>query len=71
MWEGKYGDLIEGQAKGIQQAKMKFNFGSVQNAGDTRVVINDKMLKFHEKDRRVEYRDEWIKKCKNLDMNKI
>lgn len=66
MWGGGYGDLIEGQARGIQQAKMKMNFGSVQNAGDTRVVINDKMLKFHEKDRRVEYREEWIKKCKEF-----
>lgn len=66
MWTGGYGDLLEGQAKGIQQAKMKLNFGSVQNAGDTRVVINDKMLKFHEKDRRVEYRQSWMIKCKEL-----
>lgn len=66
MWGGNYGDLMEKQAKGMQLNKMKMNYMSVQNESDTRVVVNDKMLKFHEKDRREEYRDLWKKKCRAL-----
>lgn len=64
VWQGKYGDLLEAQAKGMQQAKMKMNFSSVQNEDNTSVVINDKMLKFHESDKRVEYRELWLEKYK-------
>lgn len=66
VWTGTYGDLIESQAKGAQQAKMKMNFMSRQNENDTGVVINDKMLKFHESDRREEYRDRWLEKSRDL-----
>ena len=58
-WSGSYGDLLEGQAKSIQKLKMRRNLHSVQDEPDTRVVINDKMLKFHENDRREEYKQKW------------
>ncbi len=66
MWSSSYGDLIEKQAKGIQQAKMKMNLRSTQNVGGTQVVITDSMMKFHENDRREEYRDEWLAKCEKI-----
>lgn len=64
MWSGKYGDLIEKQAREAQKARMKMNYASAQNEPDTRVIVSDQMLKFHENDRRVEYRDLWIERCK-------
>ena len=69
VWQGGYGDMIESQAKGAQQAKMKMNYMSVQNANDTRVVINDKMLKFHESDRREEYKRAWLERCGLLNID--
>ena len=65
-WGGSYGNLLEAQAKGIQQTKMKMNLASVQNIQDTRVVINDSMLKFHEGDRREEYKNKWLERCENF-----
>lgn len=58
-WSGNYGDLLEKQAKEAQRMKMKMNFDTVKDRPDTRVVINDDMLKFHENDRREYYKDEW------------
>ena len=62
MWQGGYGKLIEGQMKGAQIAKMKLNAYSVQDEKNNEVIINDKMLKFHENDRRLFYQNEWLKK---------
>lgn len=66
IWIGNYGDLMEKQAKGMQLNKMKMNVSSVQDENDTRVVVSDVMLKFHEKDRREEYRGIWENKCNKL-----
>ena len=65
-WTGKYGDLVEAQAKGIQITKMKLNFDSAQNKGGTGVVISDSMLKFHENDRRNLYKEKWETKCTKI-----
>lgn len=66
VWTGAYGNLIETQAKKIQQTKMNRNTSSVQGAGDTRVVISDTRLKFHENDRRELYRQMWKDRLKTL-----
>jgi len=58
-WGSGYGDLIEKQAKGVQEKKMAMNFGSIKDEPDSRVVISDTMLKFHENDRRAQFREEW------------
>lgn len=67
MWTGTVGDLIEKQAKEIQKTKMKFRFDSVRDEPDSRVVITDDMLKFHENDRRVQYREEWEERLRITD----
>lgn len=66
VWKGSYGDLLETQAKKIQQIKMKRNTESIQNEGDTRVVISDTRLKFHENDRRALYKQMWIERYKTV-----
>ncbi len=60
---GGIGRGLETLAKRLQQFKMQHNTASLQNEPDTRVIISDDMLKFHENDRRGYYREEWKKKC--------
>jgi hypothetical protein len=62
MWGGAYGDMLEHRAKRIQEKKMSRNYESIKNEPDTRVVIDDTMLKFHENDRRALFREEWKKR---------
>lgn len=62
MWQGQYGNIIENQAREVQKAKMKFNVKSLEKYQDSRVVINDQMLKFHENDRRRDYQKKWEEK---------
>lgn len=65
-WIGNYGDLMEAQAKSIQQTKMNLNFSDPNKTNKLGVIINDNILKFHENDRREQYRDEWLRKCANI-----
>ncbi len=58
-WAGGYGNLLESQAKEMQKRKMSRNYDSVKDAPDSRVVISDSMLKFHENDRREFFRRKW------------
>jgi len=62
MWAGRYGDLINQEAKKIQISKMKFSGSAIDRGSNTGVVISDSMLKFHEQDTRAEYRQEWLQK---------
>jgi len=64
-WKGKYGDLVEKQLCEMQKTKMKMNAYSKQAENDTEVIINDKMLKFHENDRREYYKKKWNELTKN------
>lgn len=60
---GAAGDSAENAARRFQRWHMGRNSASVQNAPDTRVVIDDTMLKFHENDRRTLYRGMWRARC--------
>jgi hypothetical protein len=62
MWEGSYGDMIDLQAKKIQLSKMKFSGKLIDRGEDKGVVISDGVLKFHEKDTRIGYREAWKQK---------
>jgi predicted nucleotidyltransferase len=62
MWEGGYGDAINNQAKQIQLSKMKFSGKEIDRGQDKGVVISDEVLKFHEKDTRISYRNDWQQK---------
>lgn len=64
MWQGKYGDMIDVQAKKIQLSKMKFSGKQIDRGEDKGVVISDQVLKFHEKDTRIAYREAWKQKIK-------
>ena len=52
----RIGDWLEKIAKSIQKIKMSGNRNSLSCKKDTRVIINDEILKFHENDRRDKYR---------------
>ncbi len=68
----KMGDWIERMVKKIQQTKMARNRHSLQHEPDTRVVISDDMLKFHENDRRELYRQKWKERVKEFEpLNKF
>ena len=65
MWRIE-GGRLEKLAKIIQLKKMSANRSSVASQNDTRVIISDTILKFHEQDRRAEYRDQWLEKLNSL-----
>ena len=68
LWSKGYGDLINNEAKKIQLSKIsrsqsllkstKFSDNKSER-NDKGVVISDTILKFHEKDTRLEYRQRW------------
>ncbi len=66
MWTGVYGDMISGEAKKIQISKMKFSGKKIDRGEDKGVVISDQILKFHEKDTRLEYREAWQNKVQSM-----
>lgn len=57
-------DALDSKAKTYQMRRMAQNTGSIQHEPDTRVVISDTMLKFHENDRRAHYRKLWQMVCR-------
>lgn len=61
----KIGDLLEKFFKKIQEGKMKKNTDSWKRE-DTDVIISDQMLKFHEKDRRDKFREEYEENLENI-----
>jgi hypothetical protein len=53
-----FGDWLEKAVKKIQWRKLSFRVKKMAALGDTRVVISEQMLKFHENDRREEFREQ-------------
>lgn len=58
--DNRIADFFELITKKIQLVKMKKNVHSVHPHNDTRVIISDDMLKFHETDRRKYYHDLYL-----------
>jgi hypothetical protein len=59
---GFFGDILEKFFKKIQQKKMSQRKKDLAVVGDSKVIISDTMLKFHENDRRLQYLQEFEKK---------
>ena len=64
--EKKLGDFVEFWFKKIQMAKMRKRSTRWEKNG-TDVVISDQILKFHENDRRLEFREKFENKLENVD----
>jgi len=62
MLRGRLGDATEGWLRKIQKSKMDKNTQSLAQKLGTEVIISDKMLKFHEIDRREEFRKKFNEK---------
>jgi len=57
-----FGESQERLARVFQKRKMARNLSSLASEPDSRVIISDTMLKFHESDRREEFRRAWEEK---------
>lgn len=57
--------FLERPLRRLQEKKFPFQIRELLNQ-DTRVVATDRVLKFHTNDRRAEYRDRWVARCRSL-----
>ncbi len=66
VYGGFFGDLFEKIAKFIQIKKMSQKKKDLAVHNDTKVIIEDNMLKFHENDRRLEFLEKFEKKRQQI-----
>ncbi len=52
----------ERRLKNLQRPRIEQVYGYVASLPDSRVIVNDHMLKFHENDRRQQFHDEWLQR---------
>lgn len=64
MWQGNYGSLLEREAKKLQLTKLKPSLKEKSKLNDKGVVLEEGILKFHEHDARLRYREKWLENCK-------
>lgn len=62
-WGGNYGDLLENQARGLQESMIKKNIKDSSLFDNKRVVYNKHVIKLHQNDDREEVYSKWQKKC--------
>lgn len=62
--------FLERPLRRLQEKKFPFQIRELLNQ-DTRVVATDRVLKFHTNDRRAEYRDRWVAKCRELGVSTL
>ncbi|MDX9893485.1 MAG: hypothetical protein RB292_03660 [Patescibacteria group bacterium] len=71
-WEGLLGgflgDWCSAILKFVQLKKMQLNKTSVASQPDTRVIVSDVMLKFHEGDKRAQYYELWLRRLQSLEI---
>lgn len=65
---GFLGEYAEKILRQWQRQKMHANMESVLKRNDSRVVVHDAMLKFHENDRREYFRQRWKDRCFELNI---
>jgi len=63
---GRFGNLVELFLKKVQIEKMSKNNKSLAKENDTRVIISDNMLKFHENDRRDFYQNKFKQQLEEI-----
>jgi len=61
-----FGNSIELSLKKLQLKILPERLKRISTEQNTNVVLNDKVLKFHVRDKRVYYRDKWKTLCKNF-----
>ncbi len=66
MLQGKIGQKLEQQMKNWQWEKLKPSLKEKAKVANNHVVLQDTILKFHERDTRADYRDRWLIKINDL-----
>lgn len=67
LFNGRMGDKLEQRVSAWQQARIRSN--QDRPGTDVLIVATDRMLKFHEKERRKVYRTEWETRMKSLGLD--